>query len=160
MSNHLATIQWQRHQAKFIDRRYSRDHHWQFDGGVEVAASASPHVVRVPYANPACVDPEEAFVAALSSCHMLWFLDIAAQQKFVVESYTDSAVGMMEHNQDGNLAMTKVILRPQIVFTGDNLPTEAQVQALHQAAHHQCYLANSVKTEVVIAAIADGSIPV
>ena len=124
------------------------------DGGVEVAASASPHVVRVPYANPACVDPEEAFVAALSSCHMLWFLDIAAKQKFVVESCTDAAVGTMEHNQEGKLAMTKVILRPQICFAVDNLPTDVQIQAIHEEAHHCCYLANSVKAEIIIEAIA------
>ncbi len=159
MSQHIATIQWKRHQAKFIDRQYSRDHYWQFDGGVEVAASASPDVVRVPYSNPAYVDPEEAFVAALSSCHMLWFLDLAAQQKFVVESYTDSAVGIMEHNLEGKLAIAKVILRPEIIFAGDNIPTDIQIQLIHEEAHHSCFLANSVKTEIVIEAIASISIP-
>ncbi|MDX2243399.1 MAG: OsmC family protein [Leptolyngbyaceae cyanobacterium bins.302] len=98
MSEHSATIQWQRNQALFTDNRYSREHIWQFDGGVEVPASSSPHVVPEPYSNPACIDPEEAFVAALSSCHMLWFLAIAAKRKFVVESYTDQAIGVMEKN--------------------------------------------------------------
>jgi organic hydroperoxide reductase OsmC/OhrA len=159
MSNHLATIQWKRNQAKFIDRQYSREHHWQFDGGLEVAASASPNVVPVPYTNPACVDPEEAFVAALSSCHMLWFLDLAAQKKFVVDSYTDSAVGIMARNEDRKLAISKIILRPQIVFAGDHLPTDDQMQALHEEAHHFCFLANSVKAEIIVEAIAPAQIP-
>jgi organic hydroperoxide reductase OsmC/OhrA len=158
MSQHIATIQWKRHQAKFIDRQYSRDHHWQFDGGVEVAASASPDVVRVPYSNPACVDPEEAFVAALSSCHMLWFLDLAAHQKFVVESYTDSAVGIVEHNPEGKLAIAKIILRPEIIFVGDNIPTDAQIQLIHEETHHSCFLANSVKIEIIIETIASKSV--
>lgn len=150
MSEHTATVQWSRNQAPFLDNRYSREHIWQFDGGVEVPASSSPHVVRVPYSNPTCVDPEEAFVASLSSCHMLWFLSIAVKQKFVVESYTDEAIGVMEKNQDGELAITQVRLRPQIVFTGDNLPIEQQVEAMHQEAHHHCFLANSVKTKIVV----------
>ncbi|MGV0028213.1 OsmC family protein [Phormidesmis priestleyi] len=154
MSQHLATIQWKRGCATFTDHQYSREHVWQFDGGVEIAASASPHNVREPYANPACVDPEEAFVASLSSCHMLWFLAIAAKQKFVVESYFDQAVGVLEKNEAGNLAITQVRLRPQIIFAGENQPTDQQVEEMHEAAHDSCFLANSVKTKVMIGAIA------
>jgi organic hydroperoxide reductase OsmC/OhrA len=99
LSEHLATVVWQRDRAKFVDNKYSRAHIWQFDGGLEIAASASPHVVPVPYSNLAAIDPEEAFVASLSSCHMLWFLSIAAQRKFVVESYSDRAVGLMENHK-------------------------------------------------------------
>lgn len=154
MSEHQATIAWKRHdQATFTDNRYSREHTWQFDGGTEIAASASPHVVPVPYSNAACIDPEEAFVASLSSCHMLWFLSIAAKKKFVVESYIDCSIGLMEKNEDGKLAITQVRLRPQITFTEDNLPTDEQIEALHKEAHHCCFLANSVKAEIVIEAI-------
>jgi organic hydroperoxide reductase OsmC/OhrA len=154
MSEHFATIQWNRNQAVFTDNRYSREHVWRFDGGAEVPASASPHVVRVPFSNPACVDPEEAFIASLSSCHMLWFLSIAAQKKFVVESYIDQAIGLMEKNEDGNLAITKVRLRPQVTFAGDNSPTREQIETMHEEAHHQCFLANSVKTDIAVEAIA------
>lgn len=153
MSEHLATVEWSRHQATFTDNRYSREHVWQFDGGVRVPASSSPQVVRVPYSNPASVDPEEAFVASLSSCHMLWFLSIAAANKFVVEHYRDSAIGLMQKNEDGRLAITSVRLRPQITFVGENLPTEQQIAEMHEEAHHQCFLANSVKTEIVIEAV-------
>lgn len=154
MSEHLATIQWKRDRALFIDNRYSRDHTWQFDGGLAICASASSHTVREPYANPAFIDPEEAFVASLSSCHMLWFLAIAAKQKFIVESYTDQATGLMEQDKNGNLAITQVRLRPQIIFAGDNIPTHQQVEAMHETAHHSCFLANSVKTDIVVEAFA------
>lgn len=150
MSEHLATIQWKRNQSVFTDNKYSREHSWQFDGGAEIPAPASPHVVRIPYSNPACVDPEEAFVASLSSCHMLWFLSIAAKKKFVVESYTDQAVGLMEKNEDGEFAVTKVRLRPQIVFAGDNLLTDQQIAEMHEEAHHSCFLSSSVKTEITV----------
>lgn len=153
MSEHIAIVQWKRSRAKFTDNRYSREHTWKFDGGVEVPASASPHVVPVPYSNPAYVDPEEAFVASLSSCHMLWFLSIAAKKKFVVESYTDQAVGVINKNEDGKLAITKVRLRPQVTFAGDNLPTEEQVEEMHEEAHHSCFLASSVKTQVIVEAV-------
>lgn len=152
MTEYFATIQWERHQAKFLHNKYSREHTWQFDGGVEVPASASPHVVPAPYSNPACVDPEEAFVASLSSCHMLWFLAIAAKKKFVVERYTDRAVGLMEKNEDGKLAITKVRLSPEITFAGENLPTDQQIEELHEDAHHNCFLASSVKTAITVEA--------
>jgi organic hydroperoxide reductase OsmC/OhrA len=150
MSEHVATIGWKRNQSKFIDQRYSREHTWQFDGGIEVAASASPLVVPAPDSNPACIDPEEAFVAALASCHMLWFLAIAARQKIVVESYTDSAIGLMDKNTDGKLAMTQVRLRPQIIFGGNTTPTNWQIEDMHEEAHQSCFLASSVKTEIIV----------
>lgn len=150
MSDHIATVQWQRYQVQSTDNQYSREHIWQFDGGLEVPVSASPHVVPVPYSNAACVDPEEAFVASLASCHMLWFLAIAAKQKFIVEQYCDRAVGTLAKNENGNLAITQVHLRPQITFAQGNLPTPEQILQMHEAAHHSCFLANSVKTEIMI----------
>ncbi|MBD3886355.1 OsmC family protein [Phormidium tenue FACHB-886] len=152
MSKHHAVVQWQRHQAQFVDNRYSREHVWKFDGGAEIAASASPRVVPVPYSNAACVDPEEAFIAALSSCHMLWFLSIAVQHQFVVESYTDRAVGWMSKGEDGKLAITKVDLRPEVVFAKDP-PTVEQLEEMHHEAHHRCFLANSVKTEIRVVVV-------
>jgi organic hydroperoxide reductase OsmC/OhrA len=153
MSQHIATVSWQRHQAKFIDNRYSREHLWQFDGGSEINASASPQVVPVPFSNRNYIDPEEAFVASLSSCHMLWFLSIAAKKQFVVESYLDNAVGVMSKNEVGRLAITKVYLRPQIVFVGDRVPTPEQIAEMHEEAHRNCFLASSVKAEIVIESI-------
>jgi organic hydroperoxide reductase OsmC/OhrA len=150
MSQHHVTIEWQRHQAKFVDHQYSREHLWRFDGGAEIPASSSPQVVPVPYSNPKCVDPEEAFIASLSSCHMLWFLAIAAKQKFVVESYTDRAVGVMSKNEDGKLAITSIHLYPQVIFEEDRRPTPEQADAMHEEAHHSCFLASSVKAEVII----------
>lgn len=159
MSEHIAIVQWQRNGAKFADNKYSREHIWQFDGGVEIPASSSPHVVPVPYSNPACVDPEEAFIASLSSCHMLWFLSIAAKRKFIVDSYSDRAIGLMEKNQEGKLAIAKIYLRPQVMFSGDNLPTDKQIEEMHESAHHSCFLANSVKTEIIVEAIAVAQMP-
>ncbi len=150
MSEYVAAIIWRRGEATFTDNHYTRSHIWVFDGGAEVPASASPHVVRPPLSDPAGVDPEEAFVASLSSCHMLWFLSIAAKQGFTVDSYVDEAVGKMGKNIEGKLAMTRVALRPQIVFTGDPLPTDEQIREIHHLAHESCYIANSVKTEVVV----------
>lgn len=150
MSEHIAVIKWQRNQAKFVDNKYSREHIWQFDGGAEILASASPNVVSIPYSNPARIDPEEAFVASLSSCHMLWFLSIAAKRKFVVESYIDRAIGVLNKNEKGKLAITKVILRPQVIFALENLPTVEQIDAIHEEAHDRCFIANSVKTKVII----------
>ena len=148
MSEYTAVVTWARNGARFTDNRYSRGHRWSFDGGVEVPASASPHSVALPLSVEAAVDPEEAFVAALSSCHMLWFLSLAAKQGFVVESYRDEAVGMMAKDADGRLAMTRVTLRPRIRFTPDHRPSRAQQDALHHDAHELCYIANSVKTDV------------
>lgn len=153
MSEHFAIVQWQRNQAKFTDNQYSREHIWKFDGGAEILASSSPSVVPVPYSNAAYIDPEEAFIASLSSCHLLWFLSIAAKQNFVVESYIDNAVGLMSRIERGKFAITRVTLRPQVIFAGDNLPTTKQIEEIHDEAHHSCFIANSVKTEVIVEAV-------
>ena len=148
MAEYHATIEWRRDGAKFTDSRYSRAHTWRFDGELAVPASASPLHVALPMSVEAAVDPEEAFVASLSSCHMLFFLVLAAKRGYVVESYRDEAVGVMGKNDAGRMAMLTVTLRPEAVFGGDNAPTEHELHALHDAAHEECYIANSVKTEV------------
>jgi organic hydroperoxide reductase OsmC/OhrA len=143
-----ALIHWARGDAPFLDNRYSRGHSWSFDGGIEVPASSSPHVVRVPMSVAAAVDPEEALVAALSSCHMLWFLNLAAESGFIVDDYRDDAVGLMGKNAAGKIAMLRVTLRPQISFAGATRPTVAALAALHHRAHEACFIANSVTTDV------------
>ncbi|WP_180124747.1 OsmC family protein [Rhodoferax sp. BLA1] len=148
MAQYLAEIVWQRDNQNFLDNRYSRRHLLLFDGGVEVAGSSSPHVVPLPMSDATAIDPEEAFVASLSSCHMLWFLSIAAKHRFCVDSYRDAAVGVLAHNAQGKMAMTVVTLRPAVVFSGAHLPTRAQIEALHHEAHEACYIANSVTSEV------------
>lgn len=148
MAEYTATIVWNRGNATFTDNKYSRGHRWQFDGGVEVPASSSPHVVPLPFSVQAAVDPEEAFVAALSSCHMLCFLSVAAKRGFVVDSYRDEALGLMAKNAEGKLAMTKVTLRPAVVFSGDRRPASHEVEAMHHESHEQCFIASSVKTDV------------
>jgi len=148
MPDFSATVHWQRGSQPFIDKRYSRRHEWRFDGGAVVTGSSSPHAVRVPYSDASAVDPEEAFVASLSSCHMLWFLDIASRAGWVVDDYRDEALGVMAPNGDGKLAMTLVTLRPAVKFGGENKPDAAQLQALHREAHSECFIANSVKSEV------------
>ena len=148
MAGHQATIRWERHNAAFVDNRYSREHHWEFDGGVQIPASSSPHVVPLPDSVAAAVDPEEAFVAALSSCHMLWFLSLAAKQGYIVDRYQDAAVGRMGRDAEGRQVMLEVTLRPAVTFAGLKHPDEAQLAALHHAAHAECFIANSVKTRV------------
>lgn len=149
MSEHIATVRWQRNaDADFVRNRYSRAHEWQFDGGAIVRASASPSVVRAPFSDPAGVDPEEAFVAAVSSCHMLWFLSIAAAKGHVVESYDDEAIGTMAKNADGKEWVAEVVLRPRIAFGGDRQPDAATLEALHHEAHAECFIANSVKSAI------------
>ena len=148
MTEVSARIEWQRGEAPFTDNRYSRRHVWRFDGGAEVVASSSPDVVPVPMSDATAVDPEEAFVASLSSCHMLWFLSIAAKQGFIVDQYTDQAVGEMGKNADGKVAMLSVILRPTIEWTGERSPDKDEIYAMHERAHAECFIANSVKTEV------------
>lgn len=150
MSEYSATVSWQRGDARFVDNRYSRAHEWRFDGGTIVPASSSPHAVPVPLSDARGVDPEEAFVAALSSCHMLWFLSIAAKRGFVVESYVDDAIGHLEKNEEGRLAMTRVSLRPAVRFSGEPVPTGDELAELHDRAHHECYIANSVRTVVTL----------
>ncbi len=147
-------IEWKKGEGDaFVDNKYSRVHRLIFDGGVEVAGSASPHVVPPPMSSEAAIDPEEMFVASLSSCHMLWFLSLAADKKFVVESYEDNAVGTLGKDADGKYAMTKVTLKPKVVFGGDNKPTPAQLNDLHKEAHEKCFIANSVKTIVTTEAV-------
>lgn len=148
MTQYTAVIIWERNGAVFTDNRYSRGHRWRFDGGIEIPASSSPHVVPLPLSMAAAVDPEEAFVVALSSCHMLWFLSIAAKREFLIESYRDEAVGVMAKNAAGKLAMTEVTLRPEVVFGGEKRPQQAEVDAMHHESHGQCFIASSVKTDV------------
>jgi organic hydroperoxide reductase OsmC/OhrA len=152
MSTHLAMVQWQRGDATFSDGRYSRRHAWTFDGGAVVAASPSPDVVPAPWSDPAAVDPEEAYVAAIASCHMLWFLSLAAERGFVVDRYEDAAVGSMARIAPGRQAITEVVLRPRIAFTGGRAPTADEIAALHEAAHDRCFIANSVKTAIRVEA--------
>ena len=132
----------------FVGRRYSRRHRLRFDGGIEVPGSASPQLVPLPYSDAAAVDPEEAFVSALSSCHMLWFLDLASRAGFCVDRYADAATGVMRKNEAGRVAMTVVILHPTVEFSGEKLPGREEIERLHHEAHEACFIANSVKTEV------------
>jgi organic hydroperoxide reductase OsmC/OhrA len=137
-------ISWKKDpNEKFIDNKYSRAHIWAFDGGIAVAASASPHVVPIPMSIEVAVDPEEAFVASLSSCHMLWFLSIAADKSYIIESYEDHAEGILAKDEEGKLAMTKVTLKPHIQFGGNVIPSSDQIEELHHAAHEKCFIANS-----------------
>lgn len=148
MAQYTAEVLWLRNEQDFLGNRYSRRHLLRFDGGIEVAGSSSPHVVPLPMSDAAAVDPEEAFVASLSSCHMLWFLSIAAKRKFCVDRYFDAAVGVMGKDADGKVAMLTVTLKPAIQFSGDRVPTEEQIEQMHHEAHEECFIANSVKTEV------------
>lgn len=148
MALYFAEILWLRGEQDFLDNRYSRRHVLRFDGGVDVPGSSSPHVVPVPMSDPAAVDPEEAFVASLSSCHMLWFLSIAAKNKFCVDRYLDSAVGVMEKNAARKLVMSVVTLRPEVSFSGARQPTREEIDRMHHEAHEDCFIANSVKSEV------------
>lgn len=150
MQQFQARIHWQRGNQPFTDQRYSRAHLWQLDGGLQVPCSSSPLSVPLPMSDPAAIDPEEALVAAVSSCHMLFFLSIAAGQGYLVDDYRDDALGSMDSNADGRLAMTLITLRPSITFGGAHRPGSAALAALHHEAHQQCYIANSIKADVVI----------
>jgi organic hydroperoxide reductase OsmC/OhrA len=146
MSEHKVTLNWQRGDKPFEYQKYSRDHTWKFDGGHEMQASAAPAYLG----NPANTDPEEAFVASLSSCHMLTFLAIACKQQFVIDSYEDEAVGHLEKNADGKLAITRVELGPEITWGGDRKPSAEELDKMHDAAHENCFVANSVRTVVTV----------
>jgi organic hydroperoxide reductase OsmC/OhrA len=146
MSEHKATVEWKRETAEFTYETYNRDHDWIFDAGTRVRASANPAYLG----SESCVDPEEAFVVSLSSCHMLTFLAIACKKRFSVESYRDQAVGILEKDASGRLAITRVTLRPEVRFTGERTPTSEEVRQLHDQAHHTCFIANSVKTEMIV----------
>jgi organic hydroperoxide reductase OsmC/OhrA len=150
MSEHVATVTWQRGDQAFVDNRYSRAHRWHFDGGAEVAASASPSNVRPPFSDPAGVDPEEAFIASLSSCHMLWFLFFAAKAKLLVDSYEDAAVGALGKNAEGKIAFTRVTLRPKVRLAGGGEIPAAELDRLHHDAHAQCFIAHSVTAELSV----------
>jgi organic hydroperoxide reductase OsmC/OhrA len=146
MSEHKATIDWKRETPDFAYETYNRDHSWSFDASITVRASANPAYLG----SESCVDPEEAFVASLSSCHMLTFLAIAARKRLVVDGYHDEAVGVLAKDAAGRLAMTKVTLRPRITFGGEKTPSSEELRQLHDQAHHACFIANSVKTEVAV----------
>lgn len=148
MEPYTAEIIWSRGDQNFLDNRYSRRHILRFDAGIDVPGSSSPHVVSAPYSDISAIDPEEAFVASLSSCHMLWFLSIAVKRRFVVDYYSDSAIGVMEKNAQGKLAISVVTLRSNVHFSGDKLPTHLDIDKMHHQAHEECFIANSVKTEV------------
>jgi organic hydroperoxide reductase OsmC/OhrA len=148
MAQYTAEVLWQRDEQDFLSNRYSRRHLLRFDGGLEIPGSSSPHVVPLPLSDAAAVDPEEAFVASLSSCHMLWFLSIAAKRRFCVDRYSDTPLGTMAKNAEGKLAMTLVLLRPEVRFSGERIPTAEEIEAMHHEAHEECFIANSVKTEV------------
>src|SRR5665213_3036643 len=134
MGEYSAQVTWERGDARFTDNRYSRAHRWRFDGGLEVPGSSSPLSVPLPWSDPAAIDPEEVFVASLSSCHMLWFLSIAAKRKYCVDRYIDDAVGVMGKNEDGKLAMTIVTLRPEVSFVGEFVPIRKELEQMHQEA--------------------------
>ena len=146
MSEHKAIIEWRRQTPDFAYESYNRDHDWSFDGGAAVRASAAPAYKG----NEHCIDPEEAFVASLSACHMLTFLAIAARKRFVVDNYRDQAFGLLEKDETGKLAITMVTLRPQVAFSGEKQPSADQVSELHEQAHHACFIASSVKTHVIV----------
>ena len=151
MSSYTAKIAWKSDSPEtFTKNRYTRGHMWEFDGGVSVPASSSPHAVRVPFSVEAAVDPEEALVAAASSCHMLTFLWLAAKAWFNVAAYTDNAVGEMTKGDDGKEWMSRITLDPQIEWFGERVPTVEELADLHHTAHEGCYIANSVKTEITI----------
>jgi organic hydroperoxide reductase OsmC/OhrA len=147
-----ADVVWSRGDAAFLDNRYSRAHVWRFDGGVEVPASSSPLSVRLPLSRADAVDPEEALVAAVASCHMLFFLSFAAKGGFLVERYEDAAVGVMTKNERGKLFISQITLNPMVTFAGAKRPSAEELDALHRHAHEECYVANSVRAEIVVAA--------
>ena len=149
MSEYIAEVSWQRNGQEFLGNRFSRAHQWTFDGGASIDASPSPHILPTPMSVEEYVDPEEAFVASLSSCHMLFFLYIAAKREFIVDNYVDKAIGVMEKNEEGKMAMTEVKLRTKVVFSEGYQPTTEQLEEMHHEAHERCFIANSVKTKVV-----------
>lgn len=148
MSHYSAETLWERKGADFLDNRYSRLHLLRFDGGLQVPGSSSPSVVPLPMSDASALDPEEAFVSSLSSCHMLWFLTMAVKRKFRVDRYFDAATGVMEKNAEGKVAMTVVTLHPEVAFSGERQPSREELDKLHHDAHEACFIANSVKTEV------------
>lgn len=145
-----ASVQWERGDQDFLSNKYSRGHQWSFDGGVGIAASASPQVLPAPLSVEEAVDPEEALVASVSSCHMLWFLALAGKKKLVVDSYHDNAVGILEKDSDGKTSITQVILKPKIEFGGEGKPSQEILDQLHDESHRLCFIANSLKSKVTV----------
>lgn len=141
---------WERGDQKFSDNLYSRKHTLRFDGGISMPGSSSPLVIPIPLSEPNAVDPEEAFISAISSCHMLWFLSIAAKNRFVVDSYHDRAIGIMVPNERKKYWVSSVTLQPQVIFSGSQVPSEDEIEKMHHEAHDQCFIANSVKTDIRI----------
>ena len=150
MSEHLATIEWSRDGEVFTDNQYARAHDWRFDGGAVVRGSSAPSSVPVPQSDPAAVDPEEALVAAVSSCHMLFFLGYAAKAGFVVDHYQDDAVGVLGRDERGKISITALTLRPAVAFSGELQPDAAALDDLHHRAHEACYIASSIRAEVTV----------
>ncbi len=150
MSEHKATIQWVRTGDEFLKGKFSRAHTWTFDGGVTVAASSSPSAVPLPYSIPENVDPEEAFVASVSSCHMLTYLWVAFRNGYIIDSYADEAVGALTKNEKGILWVSLITLHPKIVYGGDRIPSAEDVARFHHLAHDNCFISNSIKTEVKV----------
>jgi organic hydroperoxide reductase OsmC/OhrA len=148
MVRYTAEVVWLRAGQVFTDGRYSRAHTLRFDGGITVKASSSPHIVPIPLSAEEAVDPEEAFIAAIASCHMLWFLSYAAVRGFVVDSYRDQPEGIMGSSENGGLMISVVTLRPQVRFSGSNTPTTIELERLHRLANLDCMIANSVKTKI------------
>ena len=154
MPEHRARIVWRHTGGHFGYETYSRDHTWAFPNGTLIEASSAPAFLG----SQQRVDPEEAFVAAVSSCHMLTFLAVAARQRLVVESYVDEAVGRLAKNGCGRLAVTEVDLRPRVVFAGDNRPSPEAVAKLHEVAHRECFIANSVRTLIRVLDVVEAGV--
>ena len=153
---HTATISWARTADEiFIDGKYNRVHRWKFDGGAELDASASPHVVPIPQSDPSLVDPEEAFIASIASCHMLFFLSFCARQKYVIKGYEDRAEGILDSGEDGKKQIIGVKLHPVVQFEGEHVPSEETIRHLHELAHENCFIANSVKTKIEVVVATD-----
>jgi organic hydroperoxide reductase OsmC/OhrA len=148
---HTATLLWTRDDAVFTDGKYSRAHEISFDGGITVVGSASPTVVKLPLSREDAVDPEEMFVAALASCHMLFFLDFARRGGYVVDAYQDKAEGVLGKDERGRIAVTQVRLNPVVVWGGEKQPAPEEVRELHHKSHEACFIANSFRGDVAIA---------
>ena len=154
MSQYRARVSWVNGGPDFLNGQYSRVHQWHFEGGPTIDATAAPAIVPAPWSEAANVDPEQAFVASLSSCHMLFFLSLAARQGIVVDEYIDAASGVMEQRDDGKTAMTRVTLRPDATYSGDQVPDQKALHELHHRAHELCFIANSVLTEIIVEIVA------
>ena len=145
-----ATIRWSLDGDEFRGNRYSRSHCWEFDGGVTVPASSSPDIVPLPLSDPSAVDPEEAFLASVASCHMLWFLSIASGSGHVIHSYSDHALAEMGRTASGEQCIVRVELRPNIVWSGNREPTRDEIGHMHDEAHRRCFIANSIRSEILV----------